>query len=267
MLSILEYGAHLLKCRVPRNLPALFLLLVLLLTWQVTAAQQPPSQPQVKVNMINVCSPSAEERKEIADALGRVPRQPLLGADFEVDRGRSTMDERPGFLQTVTNSKSSAESATADWVRIRHEFGVQAMFSSVQYSFSQDAENMTEILVFRVRDPKDLMELSLEDSASAVTTPAAMLDTNTPVNHIKLERFGKTSVVLARCQATEQNPAPDQSTYEPLFQSATAIVSNYRRLLGARYLVPEELARISGAEIKGAKPMASRSHKAAKTQP
>ena len=37
--------------------------------------------------MLNVCSPSADEQKEIAAALARVPKQPLFGADFEVTRG------------------------------------------------------------------------------------------------------------------------------------------------------------------------------------
>jgi hypothetical protein len=80
-----------------------------------------------------------------------------------------------------------------------------------------------------------------------------MLATNTPAGRIKLERFGKSSVVLARCPGTEGNPPPDQSAYEPLFQSATAIVANYRNLLAARQTVPAELARISSL---GAKPKA-----------
>ena len=29
--------------------------------------------------MLNVCAPSAEEQKEIASALARVPKQPLFG--------------------------------------------------------------------------------------------------------------------------------------------------------------------------------------------
>jgi hypothetical protein len=65
-----------------------------------------------------------------------------------------------------------------------------------------------------------------------------------------LERFGKSSVVLARCFATAEGPAPDQSSYEPLFQSASAIVANYRGLLGARHTVPDELARIGVARSR-----------------
>ena len=59
--------------------------------------REPNPQPQVKVNMLNVCSPSAEEQKEIAAALARVPKQPLFGTDFEVSRGRSTLTDMPNF--------------------------------------------------------------------------------------------------------------------------------------------------------------------------
>ncbi len=214
----------------------------------VTAQQA--SQPKVKVNMLNVCTPSPEEQKEIASALARVPRQPLFSADFEVDRGRSNLEENPNFLQPGQHAVMSSDSAAADWVRIRREFSVQALFSTVQYSFSVDPKSMVETLVFHVRDPKDLMELTIEDSASTVTVPAAMLATNTPASRIKLERFGKSSVVLARCSVSEAGPAPDQTSYEPLFQSASSIVTNYRGLLGARRTVPDELARIGPSNPK-----------------
>ena len=122
---------------------------------------------------------------------------------------------------------------------------------------------MVETLVFRVRDPKDLMQVSIEDSASAVTTPATMLTSSTPASRIKLERFGKSSVVLARCSGTEAGPPPDQSAYEPLFQSASSILSNYRGLLGARTTVPEELERVAEVAEKAKAPKSSSGKKAA----
>jgi hypothetical protein len=224
---------------------------------QLGLAQQ-SSQPQVKVNMLNVCSPSPEEQQEIASALARVPKQPLFSPDFEVDRGRSTLEERPDFLKAGASAQFSSDSGTADWVRIRREFSVQSLFSTVQYSFSHDPKNMVETLIFHVRDPKDLMQVAIEDNASAVTTPATMLSTSTPASRIKLERFGKSSIVLARCPGTEGNPPPDQSAYEPLFQSGTAIVTNYRNLLAARNTVPAELARVSAVEATKAKPVAKK---------
>lgn len=241
----------------PRNLLVVQLavrltaVVLLLASVAVRAGAQQPTQPQVKVNLLNVCAPSAEDQKEIASALARVPKQPLFGSDFEIDRGRSSLEESPNFLQPGQSAQMSEDSSTAAWVRIRREFSVQAMFSTVQYSFSVDPKSMVETLVFHVRDPKDLMDLTIEDSASAVTSPAAMLATTTPASRVKLERFGKSSVVLARCSATEAGPAPDQSAYEPLFQSASSVVSNYRTLLGAKHTVPDELARI---ETGGTKP-------------
>ncbi len=217
-------------------------MVAILLCLGMAAAQQ---QPQVKVNMLNVCSPSPEEQQEISAALTKVPKQPLFSADFEVARGRTTMAESPSFLQPGSSAQVS-EASAATWVRIRREFSVQALFSSVQYSFSVDAKNLMETMVFRVRDPKELMQLAIEDSASAVTTPAGMLSTSTPVSRIKLERFGKSSVVLARCQGSEGASAPDQSVYEPLFRAATAVIANYRDLLGAKRTVPDELSRVAG---------------------
>jgi len=216
-------------------------------------AEAPSQQPQVKVNMLNVCTPSAEEQKEIASALARVPKQPLFGSDFEVSRGRSTLTDLPSFMPVGQRTNVSGDPSVASYVRIRREFSVQALFASVQYSFSNDGQNMVETLVFHVREPKDLIQVSLEDSASAVTSPQAMLATSTPVNRIRLERFGKSSVALARCYAAETGPAPDQSAYEPLFRSAAEILTNYRGVLGAKSTVPQELAKTSGVVASASK--------------
>lgn len=231
-------------------------LIILIIGLVSFASAQQPSQPQVKVNVLNVCSPSPKEQQEIASALARIPKQPLFNPDFEVDRGRSTLEERPDFLKVGESAQIASDSGTAEWVRIRREFSVQSVFSTVQYSFSHDPKNMVETLIFHVRDPNDLMQVAIEDNASSVTTPAAMLSTSTPASRIKLERFGKSSVVLARCPGTEGNPPPDQSAYEPLFQSATAIVTNYRNLLAARSTVPAELTRIGNVEGTKSKPPA-----------
>ncbi len=199
------------------------------------------------MNVLNVCTPSADEQKEIAAALARVPKQPLFSADFEVTHGRSTLSEPPNFLQPGHNAQESDEPSVANYVRIRREFAVQALFSSVQYSFSNDGQNMIETLVLHVRDPKDLVQVSMEDSASAISSAETMVTANTPASRIRLERFGKSSVALARCPAPENGPAPDQSAYEPLFRSASAVLADYRSLLGVRRTVPEELAQIPGA--------------------
>jgi hypothetical protein len=227
------------------------------------AAETPSTQPQVKVNMLNVCTPSAEEQKEIAAALARVPKQPLFSLDFEISHGRSTLAEPPNFLQPGKGAQMSDEPSVASYVRIRREFSVQALFASVQYSFSNDGQNMIETLVLHVRDPKDLIQVSMEDSASAISSAEAMVAANTPASRIRLERFGKSSIALARCPGSENGPPPDQSAYEPLFRSASEVLANYRSLLGVRRTVPAELAQIppastpTTAKPKSAKPAAN----------
>jgi hypothetical protein len=219
------------------------------------SAQQPPAdsqQPPVKVNVLNVCAPSADEQKELSSALAKVPGKPAFGADYEVSRGHSTLDSSipiPGMQPLPPGAVSAA-----DWVRVRREFPDAALFSNVQYSFSVDTKNMVETLVLRVRDPKpnDLMEVSVEDSASAVTSATAMLSSRTPVSRVKLERFGKSSVVLARCSGEEGNPATEQSAYEPIFSAASSIMEHYRDALDARKVVPQELVHLrAGASTKG----------------
>jgi hypothetical protein len=229
-------------------LPKNALLIVGLLLSTAAQPQQTPdspsTQPQVKVNMLNVCNPSAEEQKEIAAALARIPKQPLFAQDFEVSHGVSTLSDAPSFLQPGQSAQISDEPSVARYVRIRREFAVQAMFASVQYSFSNDGHNMVETLVLHVRDPKDLIQVSMEDSASAIGSPTAMVTASTPASRIRLERFGKSSVALARCNGSENGPAPDQSAYEPLFRAGSETLANYRKLLGVRQTVPAELAQI-----------------------
>jgi hypothetical protein len=215
------------------------------------SAQQSPAQPPVKVSVLNVCAPSADEQKELSSALAKVPGKPVFSADYEVSRGHSTLDAStpiPGMQPLPAGAVSAA-----DYVRVRREFPGATLFSNVQYSFSADATNMVETLVLRVRDPKDLMQVSIEDSASSVASAAAMLSASTPVSRVRLERFGKSSVALARCSGAEGNPATDQSAYEPIFRAASSIMERYRDALGARKMVPHELAHLrAGSSAKAA---------------
>ena len=231
----------------------------------VCSAQEasPPVKPQVKVHMLNVCAPSPEEQQEIASALSHVPAKPSFSPDFEVDRGRSLLDPGANPLIAANNAPMPSGTASADFVRIRHDFTGQSVYSTVQYSFSRDSKQMVETLVFRVREAKDLLQVSIEDSASTVTTATAMLGAGTPASRIRLERFGKSSVVLARCSGEGEGPPPDQSAYEPLFASASAVLSDYRRILGAKAAVPAELTRIGGLGVATkppAKQLGTREH-------
>ncbi|HLX85991.1 MAG TPA: hypothetical protein VKR59_18980 [Terriglobales bacterium] len=230
--------------------------LTLALASPACAQQTPAQQPPVKVNVLNVCTPSVDDQKELSASLAKAPGKPAFSKDYEVSRGHSTLDAStpiPGLPAMPPGTTSSA-----DWVRVRREFPDGTFFSNIQYSFSVDEKNMVETLVLHVRDPKDLMEISIEDSASTVASATAMLSSNTPVSRVKLERFGKSSVVLARCSGEEGTPTTDQTAYEPILHAASSIMERYREALVARKLVPQELARLG----VGTKPAPSTSIKA-----
>ncbi len=193
------------------------------LVWAAQALAQ-QTAPQVRVTYLNVCTPDEAEQKEIAAALAHIPRRPAFAPDFEVARGQS----------------AAPDTLIARWVRMRREFVAASPFRTVQYSFSVDDKGAVETAAFLLREPKDLMQVSIEHSAPG-DTAAAALAADAHATRIKLERFGKSSVVLARCAGT------DQSVYETLFQSASQILSSYRATLDVRRTVPADLARVEAA--------------------
>jgi len=204
-------------------------------------AQQPaPKQnPPVTVTVLNVCTHSDAEQKEISTALASIPRQPRFSGDFEVARGHSTV-----------------ASTVSDWVRIRRDFAGGA-FGVGQFLFSAEPQASRETVVLVSREAKGVTQIALEDKATAPVAPAQLLATDTPADRISLERFGKPHLVLARCSET------DQSKYEPLFKTASEIMAAYRTATHAREIVPTELGRLSlgigpGYRPPKAKPMQKR---------
>jgi hypothetical protein len=189
--------------------------------------------PQIKLNFLNVCAPSDAETQEISAALNKIPAKVNYSGDFEVTRGRLISDKE----------------GPSRYVRLRRELSGDPLFNNVQYSLSADDKNITETLVFKARDPKDLLLISIEDQISATAVkPASALDADTPASHIKLERFGKASIALARCENR------DQSAYEPLFAQATKLIAQYRKALGLRTMFRNDLTWLATPE-KAAKPV------------
>ena len=215
----------------------LFLFLATTLAAQNEPKDQPPpskDQPQVRINYLNVCTPSADDQQEIRSALAHIPPA-KFAPDFEISRGQTTVPDAP----------------LASYVRVRHEFAATVPFIAAQYSLSVDPKSVVEDLVFRSRDPKDIIQIQLEDTITGAQDARSVLVTDTPVDRIKLERFGKSSVVLARCQGV------DQSAYQPLFAQASEVMERYRTALGTKRLVPRELMML------GALPAPKRPAKAA----
>src|SRR5205823_1514013 len=193
---------------------------------------------QVKINYLNVCTPSDEEKQELSAALNRVPLKAGFAPDFEVSRGRTTMPGAPAEVIGTEPRGSAGAGSISSWVRVRREYPPEAAFVSVQYSMSVDPKNIVETLVFRLRDLKDVIQISLEDSVSSATDPSQVLKIDTPVDRIRIERFGKSSVVLARCAAA------DQKNYDLVFQKGSQVMQRYRTLLAVRQTVPADLRRL-----------------------
>jgi hypothetical protein len=191
------------------------------------------------MTLLNVCSPSAADQKEIAAALARIPRQPRFSADFEVARGHSTVNGTP-----------------SDWVRVRRDLA-PGPFTAAQYLYTRERDTSRETAVFFFSDTKDVTQIAIEDTVTSPVKPAILLTANTPASRISLERATKPHIVLARC------PNADQSALEPLFQSASAIIETYRTATGAREIVPAEVDRLSlgigpGYRAPRVKPMEKR---------
>src|ERR1700675_4266114 len=90
------------------------------------SAQQPP----VKVNVINVCAPSADQQKQLSSGLPKGPGKPAFSKDYEGSRGHSTLAPStpiPGMQPLPPGAVSAA-----DWVRVRREFPDATLFSNVQ---------------------------------------------------------------------------------------------------------------------------------------
>lgn len=181
--------------------------------WAQQEAAQPGAKPQIKVNYLNVCTPTQEEQAVIRDALSRVPLKPTFAVDFEVSRGRATLKDEPA----------------SRFVRLRRDYAAESSFMTAQYSMSTDQKSTIETFVARARDPKEFHEISIEDRVSKnAASPVAVVSTDTPADRVRIERLGKSSVVLARCEGA------DQSAYEPLFRQASDIMAQYRQALGLR---------------------------------
>jgi hypothetical protein len=184
-------------------------------------ASKPSDQPQVKLNYLNVCTPSAEEQAVLKSALSQVSGNPAFAEDFEISRGRATLKDAP----------------SSRFVRLRRDFASQSSLMTVQYSMSTDSQSTIETLVLRMRDPREFHELSIEDRVSAnAASPMSVVATDTPAARIRVERLGKSSVVLARCDGA------DQSVYELLFKQASDLTARYRGALGLRTAFRPDIA-------------------------
>lgn len=200
------------------------------------------------MNYLNVCSPSAEDRQQIAGTLESISAHPHFAADFEVARGRSTMSNSDLLAASRAEAGAppaadTADESVSDWIRIRHEFPGSSPFVNAQYSFSINPGQVVETLTFRARNAKDVIQISISDTVHGPDSPAQAARLNTPAERIRIERFGKASIVLARC------PSADQAQFEPLFTRASTLLASYRASLRVPAVVPAEIARLPKTDV------------------
>lgn len=201
-----------------------------------TSQAQPPqsasaaTQPKIRVNFLNVCRPADADVQEMSRALAGLKEPPSFSADFEIARGVTTLSEAEA---RATGARSHGPSL---WVRIRHEFPDQVPLTDAQYSLSFGAGSTDELLVLHPRESKEVLQIMISDSVTG--SPLQAVQAKTPPDRIRVERFGKSSIVLARC------PDADQSAYEPIFQTADEILNSYRTAMAIQTVVPAELAHL-----------------------
>jgi len=168
-------------------------------------------------------------------ALALVKENPQFSPDFEISRGVTTLTEAEARAAGVPASAADTPSA---WVRIQREFPEKAPLTGVQYSLSVEAGEASESLALHLRDSREVLQIWISDAVKGSAAQAVKADT--PPERIRIERFGKGSIVLARCGGI------DQSAYEPLFQTAGEILQKYRTAMAVKAVVPAELARLPG---------------------
>lgn len=218
--------------------PVFTIVAICLLTGVTLAQQAEPKpeqthqdQPQVKLNYLNVCTPSPEEQAVLKSALSKVTGKAPFSEDFEITRGRATLKDAP----------------SSKFVRLRRDLKPESPLLTAQYSMSRDEKNTIETLVLRMRDPKDFHEISMEARVSAgAASPLSVLATDTPADRIRIERLAKSSVVLARCEGA------DQHAYEPIFRQASDTMAQYRKTLGLRESFRSDINWLSSGENKPA---------------
>jgi hypothetical protein len=201
---------------------------------------QTPAEPQVKINVMNVCTPAKEDQELINHALAAVPAKPSFTADFEVSRGHTTLKKAPD----------------ANFVRVRRDYAADSPLMTAQYSMSADSKDTVELLVLRMRDPKEFLEIVLEDRVSAgAAAPSSVLAADTPPSRVRIERLGKNAAGLTRCQEI------DQSAYEPAFRRASEIMAQYRAAMGLRTAFHSDIAWLNTGPGSGATPRKKQSAK------
>jgi hypothetical protein len=202
-----------------------------------------PPRPKIQVNFLNTCRPAEGDLAEMGRALARVKERPSFSPDFEISRGLTTLNEAEA---RAAGAPAGSATTPSTWVRIRKEFPEKAVLTDAQYSLSAEGNSSSEALGLHMRDSKEVLQILISNAVSGSAAQVARVDT--PPDRIRIERFGKASIVLARCSGI------DQSAYEPMFVAAGDILRKYRAAMAVKRVVPAELAHLPAPKESKAAP-------------
>ncbi len=190
-------------------------------------------QPKIQVNFLNTCNPPQGDLEAMGRALARVKERPRFASDFEISRGVTTLTEAEARAAGAPEGSGAVPSS---WVRIRKEFPEKAVLTDAQYSLSVEGNAASEALALHLRDSREVLQILISDTVAG--SAAQVVGAQTRPDRIRIERFGKASIVLARCGGV------DQSAYELLFAEAGGILEQYRAAMAVKTVVPAELAHL-----------------------
>ncbi|MDR3764858.1 MAG: hypothetical protein P4M01_12265 [Acidobacteriota bacterium] len=191
-------------------------------------------KPKYKVSLVNSCRPSPADASEMRHLLEPFRAKPAYSGDFEIARGVTTLSEAEALASGVASDTAGKPS---HWVRLSRDLTEKSALSGAQYSLSHEDRSVTEVLVLHLRNTDKAMQIVF--SSTVTGSPEQVLRTLTPPDHIRIERYGHSSLMLARCPV-------DQALYEPLFTLGREIFATYRETMGVERIVPEELERLNG---------------------
>ena len=120
-----------------------------------------------------------------------------MRADFEISRGVTTLTE------------AEARATGAPRGQRRHAVAVGANSQGVSREGAADGRaifaergggSASEALALHLRDSREVLQILISDTVNG--SAAQVVKAATPPDRIRIERFGKGSIVLARCGAS-----------------------------------------------------------------
>lgn len=198
------------------------------------AAPVEEAKPRFKVSFVNSCRPTQADVAEMRQLLQQFHTEPAFATDFEIARGVTTLTEAEARAAGVSTDAAGQPSL---WVRLHRDLPPASPLSGAQYSISLENHSVSEVLVLHLRNTEKAMQIVLSNTVTG--TPEQALHTLTPPDRLRVERYGKPSLILARCPV-------DQSAYELLFTLGREVFETYRKTMGVERIVPAELERLPG---------------------